>query len=1476
MYELTTQQENIWKLQSYYEDTSISNITGILHFKEQLDLETLKRAINLYVKYQEGARLRFVRNGSKVHQFITDYVEFDIPVKCFDNLEEMRKFANIEARIPYQFGKNGESSDCMYRITIYQTKNQCGIIIDMNHLISDAWTLSLFCKSIIEYYLMLSGRKKDKYSTFSYIDYVKKEKQYIHSDKYQKDKEYWENKFLEIPVRKRIKPEGKENAGVASFRLTYRMEEDKALRIRDFCDKLGYSPAILFESVIFTYLTRINEPGKETMIGVPVLNRTGKDKNIAGMFISTMPLGIEVNSDDTMTEVCKKVSVAHFELFRHQKFPYSNILKYVRHQHGFEGNLYDVMVSYQNAVVGESDKLENETEWLCNGYSEIPMAFHIDDRDESGSFTINMDVQEEVFSKEEAELLLHRILYMVDVVSQNGEISVEQMPIMPEEEYDMVVHQFNNTKVLYDSSLCAHEVFEKQAKIHSDKVALICDGDRLTYKELSEKTTKLAHYLRSKNVRRGDIVPIISTRSAHAIIAMLGIMKAGGAYLPVDYQYPIERVQYMIEESGAGMILICGEKSKQLAEKLNIDYVDLKEVDYEKITERTIDNINLPDDKAYVIFTSGSTGKPKGTVLKHKGLVNFCLPDELGIAKDSVFQHCVFQHCNTVLAIGSFSFDISLVEIFLPLLNGLSVILATESQVNEADCLVRLMIENRIDVIHTTPTRMSYFMESDKFVKSMSGLKTILVAGESLPQDLHKRIINATDARLFNGYGPTETTIGATFARMDNKKSVTIGKPIANTQIYVVDHDRNLCPIGVAGELCISGNGVGEGYLNRPELTSEKFVPNPFATKENGYGERMYRTGDLARWTEDGELEFLGRIDTQVKIRGLRIELGEIENRLLEYNGVEQCAVTDKKDNNGRQILVGYYTSKIEMNEKELRKYMLTVLPNYMVPNYFMKLEHIPTNISGKTDRKNLPMPDLSSCDREYIPPNTETEKLLCKVYQKVLDVEQVGRTDDFFELGGDSLTAMSLISEIADYYSDISLQWIFEHPIVMELAELIDNMHISNNEDGKNGWMQSTELAENTYNKYQHKLHTILNERKNILSPNECFGSVEKEKSMQSAKNGVILTGATGFLGAHILKNILDEGQNEIFCIVRANNCEDAKKRLVNVLGGYFDNKYADRIQREKNIHVIAGNIAESDVDAMIRQIQTVRNDDVIITHLIHTAALVKHYGTYDEFEKTNVIGTKHMIELSDKLGAELIHISTESVGGICVDGNRNNTDGTISYTEEDIYIGQNLDNVYIRSKFEAECSVIDFVEKGGKARIIRVGNLTNRYCDGVFQKNYSENAFLRRMKTFLSLGVYPDVLKDSLIEFSPIDETARAIMTIVFCKKTKDMLIYHASHVQKMTYEHLKNLLQNIGKSLTPVDIDVFVDMLQAGNTSHDYVRNDLIEMKKMIKSDAIPVIPVNEKTTMELKTNGFEWKEIDETYIQNYVDYLEKIEM
>ncbi len=1473
MYHLTTQQQNIWSLQSFYENTTISNISGIVKFHTHLDIERLKKAVNMYVKYQEGARLKFVKKGSLIQQYIEPYLPFDIPVENFENISQAEEFARKEAKLPYNFRKSGEPSGKMYHFTIYETKDACGIMIHMNHLISDAWTLSLCAGKIIEYYQLLEKENTEEIPVLSYIEYIKKEQSYLTSDKYKKDAEYWENRFRETPVRKRIKPEEKEETGIASRRITKKLSQELSANIRDFCKKSGYSPAIIFESVIFTYLDCINESGKETIIGVPVLNRTGKEKQIAGMFISTMPLGITIEPGDTMSAVCQKVSASHYDLFRHQRFPYSRILQQVRQKHKFEGNLYDVLVSYQNAVVGKTEEIEYETEWICNGYSEVSMAFHIDDRDESGCFTINMDVQSGLFAENEAKMLLNRILNMVDIMVCHTETAVNKIPLMPEEEYEMVVHRFNDTAVKYSLEKCVHELFEKQVEKQPDSIAVVFEGKDYTYRQINEMSNSLAFELRQKGITRNTVVPIVAHRSYLVIVAMLGILKAGGAYMPVAPEAPKERKEYMFTLAECKMVLILGAKKESLP--FGYQYVDLAEFDYECSKEK-VENKNEAEDLCYVIFTSGSTGKPKGVSISHKCMINYvekCRSS--GFGKD-----------NRLLAHTIFNFDISVYEVLSALLCGAYFYYANDKEMNHAELLAYAIEKFNLNTICTTPTKYKIFLRNTKFAKAFKKIKYISVGGETVSKSFIEELKLYTSAPIYIEYGPTETTIYSTQKKIEryNKSGpdITIGSPVANTQIYILNKDGRICPVGVAGELCIAGDGVGKGYLNQPELTMEKFVLNPFATEKNGHGKVIYHTGDLARWRIDGEIDFLGRIDTQIKIRGLRIELGEIESVFSAYPGVGFCAVTDKRDKNGRQFLAGYYTGQNELNIKEIRGYLEAKLPAYMIPNYFVHLEKIPMTSSGKTDRKKLPMPDLSNQTAEYVPPKTETEKLVCRLYQKVLSVEKAGITDNFFELGGDSLAAMSLVSNLSDIYSEVSLQWIFEKPVVKDLSEWLETREEINKED-KNNIKKQTFFTENNKDRYQ-KYHEFLKQRKQeqeIRIENIEIKKILNHISNKSNKRGIILTGATGFLGAHILKNLLDEyaEDTDLICLVRGETAIDAVKRLYQVMEDYFGKDTADLIDEEKNVYVIACDIADN---PFVHIRQYLNKHPVRVTQIFHTAALVKHYGRYEEFYHTNVEGTKNMIAAAKELQAEFLHISTESVGGLYVEEenyaseeNLKITDNIRRFTEQDFYIGQNLDNVYIRSKFEAECCVFDYLMEGGRAKIFRVGNLSNRYTDGKFQKNYKENSFLRRMYTFLLLGVYPDILSEYPFEFSPVDETAKAVLVLAKQDISKSgQFVYHVSHNSLLSYSHFANLTACFGMPLRTVSVDVFFQTLQLGNVSHDYVRNFLLEIKKT--SGRLLVLPDNKSTTACLEKSGFVWSVIDKKYVKQYLAYIRGLEI
>ena len=1014
-YNLTTPQKNIWNLQKYYGDTSIGNQCGAIFYKEKRDNDLLKRAIYQVISCQSGLRLRFVEKEEPV-QYISKKLE-EIPVMSFATMDKFDNFAE-------NFAKNsiGLNDKAMYRFVVFQVGDRSGILAVLSHLISDAWTFSLIAGQVDEmYHNLAEGMDYDIWQA-DYTEYVQTEKDYLISERYKKDKSFWENKYAAQPEKSIIKMLPAKSDSIEAKRFTKCLSEKLENKINKYCSNNQVTQAVLFETALITYLSRINAENNTITIGIPVLNRNNtKEKKIAGMFISTMPLTVQVKENMTITELAQQIGKGHMEIFRHQKYPYSDILKYLREKQNFSGNLYDVMISYQNAKTDT----EAETKWYSNGYSEVPFVVHIDNRDDNNTHTINIDYQTAVFKDErEIEYIVSRLEYILSQIVNETSTDIKGIDIIPQEEKNLVLEQFNETYVEYPREKCVHELFTEQAKKTPDKIALVFEEKKFTYKQLDEMSNSLAYYLREKGVKRNDIVPIIARRSWHIIIAMLGVMKAGGVYLPIADNYPEQRIREIINETNCRVIL-----------KFHIDVniedelqINLDDFNYMYKTE-TIKNINNLDDSSYVIYTSGSTGKPKGITQTHRCLYNLLLWQNEKLNPEN----------KNVLADTIISFDVSVQEILYCLIGGGCLHFTSEKVKENTDLFLKYIIENDIKIIFTTPSYFNvvYSMDNERILESVSD---IIFAGEKLtlePEFIRKAYKN--NINIWNQYGPAETHVVTNKAV--NNHDITIGSPIANTQIYIIDKNSKLLPIGVPGELCIEGEGVGKGYLNRPELTAEKFALNPFATKENHHGKIMYHTGDLACWRADGEIEYLGRIDTQVKIRGLRIELGEIENVMSGFTGIQLTAVADKRDENNRQYLVGYYTSEYEIDEKELRSHLSSKLPKYMIPNYFMRLDTMPMTASGKTDRKNLPVPDFTMKEREYVEPESSTEKKLANIWEKYLQLDEIGKTDDFFECGGDSLLAISMISEIEETFCvQISIKDIMENSVLENLAKCIEN----------------------------------------------------------------------------------------------------------------------------------------------------------------------------------------------------------------------------------------------------------------------------------------------------------------------------------------------------------------------------------------------------------------------------------------------------
>ena len=679
-----------------------------------------------------------------------------------------------------------------------------------------------------------------------------------------------------------------------------------------------------------------------------------------------------------------------------------------------------------------------------------------------------------------------------------------------------------------------------------------------------------------------------------------------------------------------------------------------------------------------------------------------------------------------------------------------------------------------------------------------------------------------------------------------DKVDIHIGKPIANTQIYIVDKYNNPMPIGFTGELCIAGDGVGAGYFNRPELTAEKFVNNPF-----GEG-KMYKTGDLAYWREDGNIVFVGRNDFQVKIRGLRIELGEIESAICATGGISQAVVVVRKNKSGRQLICAFYTEKSEVDVADIKRTILNRLPKYMLPHIFTRLNEMPLTPSGKISRKALPEVDLehiSSYDVEYVKPQTDMQRKLADIMETVIGISPIGLNDDFFDCGGDSLKAIEFVSKAHNEGIYFNLQAVFDNPTIQKLCEHIEN---------------GDKVADLYIDSDFDDIHRCISN--NVI--------LDRYTVCKNEVGNLFLTGATGYLGIHILSDFLENESGKAYCLVRGNNIDDSRNRLKKLLNFYFDGKYISML--DTRIVVINGDLLTDNLGINEAQYNSIADD---VQTVIHAAASVKHYGSYKYFYDINVESTKRIVDFTKQAKAKLIHTSTLSVSGNSLGDNFDTyrSEDEKFFGENSLFINQALDNVYVRSKFEAEKVVIEAMADGLQANICRMGNLTNRYSDCKFQYNYKSNAFVQRVKAMLELGVFPDYLIPLYAEFTPIDDAAKAVMTIARYFN-QDYTVFHINSNKVVYFDKLLNFFGDIGINMKVIGDKEFAECLRevAKQSGTEYIFetfiNDMSEDEHLNYDSNIRIL--NDFTVDYLKTLGFEWSDIGIEYVKKYTNYFREI--
>lgn len=884
---------------------------------------------------------------------------------------------------------------------------------------------------------------------------------------------------------------------------------------------------------------------------------------------------------------------------------------------------------------------------------------------------------------------------------------------------------------------------------------IAADGS-YTYGELDKNANMIANALIARGVRKGDRVVLLLPRRARFFFAMFGVLKAGGAYIPCDPNYPAERVRHIVEDSDAPVIITTKDRLE------GDRTVDIEELLKEQNTSRPDVQISQ-EDPAYMIYTSGSTGKPKGVTIAHRGLVNYVTD-----TPETILPHAMVNEGHVITAITTLSFDMAVKEFGIPLFNGLTVTVADEEQCNDAGALGRKMKETNTDLFQATPSRLLTLLESQDFREALSQCRVIICAGEKYPQHLLQRLqTEYPEARIFNTYGPTEITVSSNIRELTRDNLVTVGRPLPGVKEFIVDSDGNELPCGVVGELYIGGCGVAIGYHNLPEMTAERFVEYR--------GTRVYKSGDYARWRDGGNVEILGRKDNQVKLRGLRIELGEVESAIAHVKGVKSVAVKINSIK-GQDHLCAYFTADKPMDIAAIREEIGRTLTKYMVPTAWLQLDKMPMTPNGKTDLRALPEAVIERNVSEAAA--NDAERAFCKIFGDILQLDNVGATEDFFSLGGTSLLVTRVMIEAEKAGYRVTFQDVFSRPTPRTLAELFTGKVTETETPAKD------DVLDYDYSKLQ-----------SVLDAN----TLESFKAGARQPLGdVLLTGATGYLGIHILHELLENYDGNVYCLLRGKGAYDAEWRLNGQLFYYLEKTYDELLG--KRLFVVEGDITKP-------------IPKLPVSTVINCAAVVKHFSTGTEIEDANVGGVKNLIDYCLANSVRLIQVSTMSTVSTGMSEGKSLEEGRM-IGERDLYFGQLLENKYVRSKFLAERIVLEAVkEKGLSAKIMRVGNLAARYSDGEFQINNGMNSAMGRLKIYALLGVCPYEQMDVPMEFSPIDEVAKAILLL--CQTPKECVIFHPYNHNAILSGNVFGEMEKLGLPVKPVEREDFdAAMAKAGD--------------------------------------------------------------
>ena len=1425
-YHLSNAQKRIYSTCKMNNNSILYNISGAIVVNTILDKGKVETAFNKLINDNTSLRTYFKIVDNQPYQFILKHA--NINIKTFNTKKE--DIYNIINNFPKPF--NLEKAPLIRLEMHYIDNKQTMILFDSHHIILDGVSLNILINKFCNSY----NNQEVKKTKLDYIDYIIWEDSFNSSNKLKQFEKYWSNKFKDREIPSINLPYDFSTSQTKSFsgdKIFDVIPEDIFRNIEDFAKRYNVSKYMLFITVFYLLLFKYTSQ-ENIIIGSPISSRDIKEfQDIIGMFTNNIVLDNTIDPSMTFLAFLKHVKNIVLEAQANQPYSYDMLIKKLKLSNS---SIFDVVFTYQD-ILEHNCKL-NDSELEIIFANTETSKFNLTLEVIPATYGLNIEYNTNLFKKETVQSILEHYLHLLRDINNYKDLYLKDIDILTPKE-NQLLEIFNNTEGEINNDTIT-SIFENQVIKTPNNIALVCDNKSLTYLELNRKANSLAHYLIKQGVKSNDIVCIMSNRSLETVVSMLAILKSGAAFLNVDPTYPINRTKYYIENSNIKYVLI----QRDLINKIdNIENCIQMDLDIEDIYNLNIDNPKIQidnNDLSYVIYTSGSTGTPKGVLLNQIGLSN--MTKAMSLCLDYLKQ----GEKHTLVSVTSTPFDIFVYEIIVSLTHGLKVIMANNTEHRNPKLLDKLIRRHNVDVMTVTPSLMKINYDNREPDSALSMVKHMVFGGEPLSekfvQDLRELSQGVT---IYNIYGPSEITILSNVQNLNNEKEITVGPPILNTKVHILDKYMNGVPIGVKGEIYVSGIQVGLGYIGNKELTNKKFLQNPF-----GSG-KMYKTGDIGRWTFDGKVQCLGRIDNQVKLRGLRIELGEIENKMENIPQIS-TAIVNKVEINGQESLCGYFVSNIKISEKEIKDFLRKELPQYMVPTYIIQLDKMPYTINRKIDRKSLPLPNLNknnSTKSLNIHLVSSKEDKLLEIWKVLLNRSNISIHDDFFNIGGDSLLAIKLQIEALKYGLNFEYADIFNYPTIHELSKKAPN------------------VSNNLITQYDYsKVNKILS--RNTLSN---ISTIKK-----SNINSIILIGGTGYIGAHIINLFLQNETGMIFCLIRPKNNMNTKERLIENLDFYFGNGFFERFRNR--IHIMLGDITKENIGLSKENYCIFRNN---IDVVINSGAIVKHFGDRKLFEDINVKGTSNIIDLCIKENKRLLHVSTVSVSGngekekIVLETPENINNKTI-FKENNLYINQHINGVYSTTKYMAELLVLEAIDKGLNAQILRIGNVTNRYSDGLFQKNVSENAFATRIKSFVEIGAFPDYLLKHEIELTPVDLCADAIIKILQHESICNVI--HLYNTNLLPINLFVNTLKELGIELTAVPNRIMVDIISGileDNSRKEILSgiiHDLDKDKNLIYTSNIRLNA--EFSNKYLNEIGFYWKGLSKDYIIKYINYFKKI--